>query len=385
MLTDGVPLIDHHCHGVVAGDLDRPGFESLLTEADSAQPDRSPFDSMLGTAVLRWCAPMLDLAPLPTVDRYLERRAELGWWEVSRRLLRGTGVEARLVDTGYGCAPTRAAGPVPCTDLDQLAVLGDSPAREIIRLESLAESVAAHGIDGSTFPVAVRDLVRERALTAVGLKSVIAYRTGLGIPGRAPSTVDVIDAARSWLRGGGGRLADPVLLAWLVHLGARIGAEFGLPLQLHTGFGDPDIRLHLADPSLLTDFLTATRDTGVTVMLLHCWPFQRAAGYLTQVFPHVLADVGLAVPHVGARAGTIIAELLELAPFSGVCFSTDGCGLPELHYLGALLWRHGLGRLVDRWLDEDVMSPVEAERLVSAFAFGNAERVYRRLSPGGNR
>ncbi|EHN78570.1 amidohydrolase 2, partial [Streptomyces coelicoflavus ZG0656] len=25
-------LVDHHCHGAVTGDLDRAGFESLLTE-----------------------------------------------------------------------------------------------------------------------------------------------------------------------------------------------------------------------------------------------------------------------------------------------------------------------------------------------------------------
>ena len=26
-------LVDHHCHGLVRRDLDRPGFEAMLTEA----------------------------------------------------------------------------------------------------------------------------------------------------------------------------------------------------------------------------------------------------------------------------------------------------------------------------------------------------------------
>ena len=28
-----LPLVDHHCHGVVLDPLDRAGFEGLLTEA----------------------------------------------------------------------------------------------------------------------------------------------------------------------------------------------------------------------------------------------------------------------------------------------------------------------------------------------------------------
>ena len=29
-----LPPVDHHCHGVVTADLDRDGFESLLTESE---------------------------------------------------------------------------------------------------------------------------------------------------------------------------------------------------------------------------------------------------------------------------------------------------------------------------------------------------------------
>ena len=363
-----MPLIDHHCHGIVADDLDQPTFEALLIEGGRPRPGCSAFDSMLGTALLRWCAPVLDLPPFPTPARYLERRAELGWREASRRLLRSSGVETWLVDTGFTAQAL--------TDVDDFAELGGAATARVTRLETVMEDVARCGVDAAMVPRTVREAVYERARDAVAIKSIVAYREGLGIPATPPSDADVGRACGAWLAAGAGRLTDPVLLAWLVHLGATIGAEVGVPLQIHTGFGDPDLRLHRADPLLLTDFLVATVDTGVSVMLLHCWPYQRAAGYLAHVFPHVYADVGLAVPRVGARADRVIAELLELAPFAGVCYSSDGYGLAELHHLGALLWRHGLGRLVDEWLDEGLMSPAEAERLVSGFAFGNAERAY---------
>lgn len=49
-------LVDHHCHGVVVDGLDRTGFESLLTEG-AAWPGISSFDSPVGVAVRRHCAP----------------------------------------------------------------------------------------------------------------------------------------------------------------------------------------------------------------------------------------------------------------------------------------------------------------------------------------
>jgi predicted TIM-barrel fold metal-dependent hydrolase len=367
VLTDGLPLLDQHCHGVLAEDADRAGFERLLTEAAEVPSGRSTFDSLLGLAVRRWCAPVLDLPPHAAPEDYLRRRAELGWREVTRRLLRATGTAGWLVDTGLA--------PFPMTGPDRLAGLAGGAGYEVLRLETVAEQVAASGVRAAELTVAVRDAVRARAERVVGLKSVVAYRSGLTLPAEPPEPGAVVAAAGTWLRTGG-RLVDPVLLAWLVHEGARLGAELGLPLQLHTGFGDPDLHLRRADPSLLTDFLAATSDLGVTVVLLHCWPYHRNAAYLAHVFGHVRVDVGLAVPYTGVRAGAVLAELFELAPFDAVCYSSDGFGLPELHHLGALLWRRGLGGLLDEWIAADVLTTGDAERLAVAVSSGNAAAVY---------
>ncbi|WP_205676766.1 hypothetical protein [Arthrobacter crystallopoietes] len=60
-LIDGVPLIDHHCHGVVSTDLDRVSFEALVTESNWPAPHgTTTFDSQLGFAIRRWSAPVLD-------------------------------------------------------------------------------------------------------------------------------------------------------------------------------------------------------------------------------------------------------------------------------------------------------------------------------------
>jgi len=35
-ILEGLRLVDHHCHGVVRRDLDRSGFEALISEAAHA-------------------------------------------------------------------------------------------------------------------------------------------------------------------------------------------------------------------------------------------------------------------------------------------------------------------------------------------------------------
>src|SRR3954465_5019095 len=87
-----LPLVDHHCHGVVTRDVARWDFEAMLTEADApSPPGTSLFDSVLGGAGRERSAPGLARPNHPPADAYLERRAELGAAEVARRFLRATG------------------------------------------------------------------------------------------------------------------------------------------------------------------------------------------------------------------------------------------------------------------------------------------------------
>ncbi|HXV92979.1 MAG TPA: amidohydrolase, partial [Pseudonocardia sp.] len=96
-----LPLVDHHCHGVASAELDGAAFEALLGEGGAPPPGLSRFDTPVGLAVRRWCAPVLDLHPHSPAREYLDRRRELGGAEVTARLLRATGTREYLLDTGY--------------------------------------------------------------------------------------------------------------------------------------------------------------------------------------------------------------------------------------------------------------------------------------------
>jgi uncharacterized protein len=370
MAAERLALIDHHCHGVVSYPLDGPGLEALLTEAPGPPPPgTSMFDSPLGFAVRRWCAPLLDLESSAPAGRYLERRAELGPDEVNRRLLRAADVDAWLVDTGYQSSEVVTP--------DQLAQVSGTPAHEIVRLEGVAERVGRDAGDAASFGARFAEALAAATVGAVGLKSIAAYRYGLDFDPARPGEAEVADAAGRWLRAleadRAARLDDPVLLRHLIWT----GVDTGLPLQFHVGFGDPDVRLHRADPSLMHDFLLATQAAATPIMLLHCYPYHRQAGYLANVFPHVYMDVGEALNHVGARSAAVLAEALELTPFHKMLYSSDAFGLPELHYLGASGFRRDLARVTGAFVADGAWSAADADRVGYLVGVANARRVYR--------
>ena len=47
------PLVDHHCHAVVAGALDLGAFDNLIGEAGPAAPGSTNFDTPTGLAIAR--------------------------------------------------------------------------------------------------------------------------------------------------------------------------------------------------------------------------------------------------------------------------------------------------------------------------------------------
>ena len=323
-------------------------FELLSTEASKPGPAGTTFfDSQLGLSLRRWCPPVLGLAPNAEPAEYVERRRQLGAAEVTRRLLRAAAVADLLVDTGYQPAelgPAEQGGPAG------LAAAAGARVHTVVRLERVAEELAATGAGPREFLTLYPGVLAGAASGAVAVKSIVAYRHGLDFDPARPGYAEVRRAADGWLGAAAGpgagadpaaaqfRITSPVLLRFLLWS----AIDLGLPIQIHTGFGDRDLDLHRCNPLLMTDFIRATASAGVPLMLLHCYPYHREAGYLAHIYPHVYCDVGLALNFTGARAHAILAESLELTPFAKTLYSSDAFGLPELHYLGAVVFRRAL-------------------------------------------
>jgi len=273
----------------------------------------------------------------------------------------------------------------------ETARFAGATAFEVVRLEQVAESLARSGVRAADFPDEYRKALGERVtvpsfgIKVVGLKSIAAYRVGLELDGRRPGDGEVAAAVSRWLGGTDTagrddaatgtppRLADEVLHRFFIWC----GADLGLPIQFHVGYGDRDVDLHRCNPLLLTGLLRALEPTGVPVMLLHNYPFHREAGYLAQVFPLVHADLGLATHNVGARAVALLGEALELVPLRKFLFSSDAFALPELYYLGTLMFRRALSAFLSDRLAADDLSYADAERITRLIGTENARRAYQ--------
>nr|WP_308465583.1 amidohydrolase family protein [Glaciibacter superstes] len=388
-LIERVPLVDHHVHGAFRHDGPRARLENALNEASTDPlPDwMAPFDTQLGFAVRRWCAPLLDLPKHAQPDAYWARRNDLGETEVTRRFLSAAGVSTWIVDTGFG-------GDEILGLADITALSGGVPSREIVRLETIAEALVVASAGAADFPERYRAALAARVAAhgaipgatpgAVGVKSVIAYRAGFDIDWSRPTDAAVQRAADGWHAAwhaasavsasgqASPRLVDPTLLAFIIYT----AVEQSLPLQLHVGFGDRDLDLHRTNPLLLLDFLRMPQVQRVPVFLLHCYPFEREAGYLAQAFANVYLDIGLALNYLGAASTSLVARSFEMAPFSKILYSSDAWGPAELHYLGARLWRNAMQKVVGDWVEDDQWSAPDALRVVEAVTTGNARRAY---------
>lgn len=368
--VEELQLIDHHVHGAYRFDGDETRFLNALNEGNPEalrEPLRS-YDSQLGFAIRRWCSELIDLPRHAEASAYWARRSALGEAEVGRRMTRAAGVSDWLVDTGFKSADF----------LDPAGVAEQSGgnAYELVRLEYLAEQIFAELANPADFAVTFQAELARLARTAVGAKSVLAYRAGFNRDLSQPDERAVARAAHAWREaldaGAPVRLTDVTLIAHGIHT----ALDLRLPLQFHVGFGDRELDLDRANPLLLLDFLRAVEAQDTPILLLHCYPFEREAGYLAQAFENVYVDVGLATNFLGVQSAALLGRALELAPFGKILYSSDAFGPGELHYLGARLWRNAITTVIGGWVESDDWSETDARKVVQLIARENARRVY---------
>ena len=289
-----------------------------------------------------------------------------GWSAWVRRLLDDAGVAGLLLDDGIG-----GVEPAPLEAYQRVA---GRPIWRLARMDPLVDRLIDDGASAAEILDAVKAFLGESAAGGcVGFKSILAYRTGLAVDPQA----DLAAAQRSLdpevtLRRRGKALRDLIMRA-----ACGVAADLGLPIQVHTGFGDPDIRLAEANPLLLEDLLRTPEGAAATIVLIHgSHPWERAAAYLATAKPNVYTELSLS--NLFAPLGTAdrLLALLDLAPTDKVLVGSDGHGPPETIWFACRVladaWQRVTGVLADAGARPDW---VEGTR-VAVFE-GNARRIYR--------
>ena len=370
-----VPVVDNHCHGLLRDQAfeDIASWRQAFTE--STDPGM-PRDHVASTALYRRLIRMLAyfLGCEPEEEAVYSARTEKNGRELTGALLRAANVDTFLLDTGF---------PPPETLLQvaELGELGGCRAEPMLRLEILMESLLAEKDsleDVKEALAAELDDVRSRSYVA--LKSIAAYRTGLDI--REWPREEAEESFHEYRRvtgAGPARLVHKPLLDTLLHVAFTQAARQEVPVQFHVGYGDADTDLLLGNPLYLRPVLQRPDYRGLPVVLLHeCYPYTRQGGYLAAVYENVYLDLSYGIPPLGyGEMVSFTRQALGVAPTSKLVYSSDGIGVPELHWISAIDGRRAIGQALGEMVAHRELSLPEAEAAGESILRHNATRLYR--------
>ena len=393
-----LPMIDGHVH-IFSPNAGEPDYDPLASftlggddpgflESADAPPTPADLVRLAGqaeqTMVFRYAVEalsgLLGCEPTAAAVREARRDATRDYDAYLRRLYAEMNLEAMLVDTGYP----------PGASAEFMESRTGIRSRAIHRIES---TIAASW-DGSETLEALETSLLDwmqhgaRHEAVAGFKSIIAYRTGLGV-----AEVTRAEARRAYDRLKKSSQAQGLLKLikvpaplfadvkqvrdFLLWRALETSIDLGLPFQVHAGLGDSDLDIEQADPGLLATVMRDRRLRRVQMVLLHtAYPFHEKAAYLANVFPNVYVDLSLASPFLVGGGARVLRSMLELAPFTKLTAGTDACGSPELHWVGIRLARASLEAAIAEGVSWSARPESHADVIRRLVLRDNAARLY---------
>jgi predicted TIM-barrel fold metal-dependent hydrolase len=370
-----IPVVDNHCHGILRDQTfdDLAIWRQSFTE--STDPDMARDHVASTTLYRRLIRTLADFLGCEREDEAVfAARTGRDGRELTGALLRAANVDTFLLDTGF--PPPEEVFPVP-----ELGDLGGCRAEPMLRLEILMESLLAeHDSLDEVKEVLAAELDDARGRGYVALKSIAAYRTGLDI--REWPSEEAEESFLEYRRAAGpgpARLVHKPLLDTLLHVAFAQAARQEIPLQFHVGYGDADTDLLLGNPLYLRPIFQRSDYRGMPVVLLHeCYPYTRQGGYLAAVYQNVYLDLSYGIPLLGyGEMLSFTRQALGVAPTSKLMYSSDGIGVPELHWISAIDGRRVIGEALGEIVSNGELSLSEAEAVGESVLRGNAKRLYR--------
>jgi predicted TIM-barrel fold metal-dependent hydrolase len=367
-------VVDNHCHGIMRDQAfgDITGWRQAFTESKDTGMAR---DHVASTAfyrrLLRTLADFLDCEP--EEEAVFAARTSRDGRELTGALLSAANVDTLLLDTGF--PPPEEVLPVP-----ELGEVGGCRTEPMLRLEILMEGLLAeHDSLEDVKEALFAELYDVRDRGYVALKSIAAYRTGLDIREWSPEeTEESLQEYRRDAGAGAVRLVHKPLLDTLLHVAFAQAARQEVPVQFHVGYGDADTDLLLGNPLYLRPVLQRPDYRGMPVVLLHeCYPYTRQGGYLAAIYQNVYLDLSYGIPLLGfGEMLSFTRQALGVAPSSKLMYSSDGIGVPELHWISAIDGRRVIGEALGELVSRGELDFAAAEATGEDVLHANATRLY---------
>jgi predicted TIM-barrel fold metal-dependent hydrolase len=288
------------------------------------------------------------------------------WGGWLKRLFDDAGLTGMIVDEALH--PDDPAHPSAV-----YAELAGRPVWKMARLDPLVDRLIGSGATAGEVVDGVERFMSDAAADgAVAFKTVLAYRTGLRVdPGADLEAAEQSLRADVPVRRRGKALRD---LVFRTALGRA--ADLRLPLQVHTGFGDSEIRLSESDPLLLEEVLRTPEGTAAAVVLIHgAFPWAEQAAYLASVRPNLWVELSLSNLFAPLHTADRLLRMLDVAPRGRILLGSDGHLLPETQWFACTVLTDAWTRVAEA-LTAAGARPAWVEQCRAALFEDNAKDLY---------
>lgn len=367
-----IPIVDHHAHPLRR--IPPAGLDEWLGFfTESSDPDlvihHVPHTLFFQYAV-QALSNLLDCeASAVAILKGRDLLGQQGW---AKLLIESAKIKTMLMDYGF-----RGKESYSHEEMKDLLPCRIEP---ILRLETLAQELILKQDSLDEFIDAfVAEVENAGANGYIALKSIIAYRTGLDIREWSHAEVETafIKVKEQARRDGKIRLASPPVNDLLVLHALEIANRQEMPVQFHTGYGDSDVDLRLANPLHFRPWLQSGKFTRLPWVILHMgYPYLRESAYLSSIYPNIFVDLSLAIPFAVGETQSMLIQLLGLAPTSKLLYASDGFSVPELFWLGAKVCRTALGRVLDQLVIDNILTAGKAYASAEQILFRNSDTLY---------
>lgn len=380
---DSIPVVDAHCHPVAPqpAPLSVSTFEQQISMSFMEQTvlsaarrelvrgwpsDSMPRRSMMLNMLYRQMAQFLQvpLDPESIIRTRNERAQEFDAYV--RTLLDDAAIEQFVVDSGF-----------PPDLLERFRKTASRPVWEVVRIENVMET-AAQAEDSFDRYVDAYCTALEQSLrsdSCKGLKSVIAYLTGLDIgpknealareafPGFAEKPFEL--RTRKHLRD------------YCFHLALELCIEYDKPMQVHCGCGNDEIYLSRSAPNLMYELLVFPPYSDCIVVLVHGgYPWAQEAAIMANILPNLFLDISATCPFISYGVTDFLWDILKITPINKVMYGSDGFHMPELYWFSAKVGRNALGQVLSHLIDLGHVNESESLTIARHILHDNAVEVY---------
>ena len=378
------PVIDSHCHAFLP-EKEKDSFEQYLTLADHPIPKEDMTNTFIYRKVVGELSRVLDFkGKHEEIINERNRIYQKDPVDYIKLLFDDANIEMLLVDTGYPAKEFSGYS----IDLKDFSKIVPCEIKEIYRIDITIFNLLN---DHVPFKTAVEQFHEQNKNAvkngAVGLKSVIAYRTGLEIQRnnyedttkaymkflaedkKKELTKELLSAKSKYIK---------KILDYFVFLGIEDSIELNVPFQIHVGIGDaPFIDLRLANPVLLYDLINDESTKKSKIVLTHGgYPWLEEAGFLVNSYPNVFLDLSETIPFISIGVKEKIFNIFEMTPTNKIMYGSDGYNIPELFWISSIIARKAISTVLNELVESEDIDEEWANTIAKQFLNGNTKRIY---------